>query len=133
MPDRRANDRRATGRLPLVGVLASGRLVNLSSTGFAIESEHGLRIGEYYGFSIRSEPGGRIEPGRTFPTGLQPLHPHLRPKRFVGRVRWCSLQTTIRRTDGEVIPVFRAGIEFDPRQSKTPKDTGFIDFSLPAT
>ena len=133
MPDRRIESRRATGRLPLVGGLTRGRLVNLSASGFAIETDRGLRIGEYCGFSIRRESR---EPGERASGGLPPtLTPRILAisTRFVGTVRWCSLHRTIRWTNGEVSPVFRAGVEFDPKGEKTPKDTDYIDFSLPPT
>jgi len=121
MPERRTQNRRSTGRLPLISGLSSGRLVNLSSTGFAIETDRGLRVGEYYGFGIRRDPSDELGPTRL-----------LCGQRFEGTVRWCTLRRT-RQVNGEVAPVFLAGFEFATTGSKSTKDTGFIDFSLPAT
>lgn len=117
MHERRSEARRPTGRLQLARGLTAGRLINLGPNGFAIETERGLPIGEYFDFAIRSGPGkGRVRLER----------------RFAGWVRWCALTLTIRRRDGEVVPVFRAGFARDPDPQGWSKGAASIDFSPPS-
>jgi hypothetical protein len=71
--------------------LLTGQVVNLSLGGLAMESTTGLRIGSLHGFRIKFAQ-------RTF--------------RVEGRICWCRLTRTVRRQEGEVVPIFRTGITF---------------------
>gem|GEM_PF-4014758 len=119
--ERRQGGRRAAGRLRLRSTTVTGRLLNLGPGGFGLETERGLRIGEYYAFSIRREPGGLA------PRGAE----------FSGRVRWCALRWTVRESESEVRPVFWAGFEWRiaPKEisQRKAKEPHFIDFSSPST
>jgi len=80
------------------------------------------------GFALKSPISGRIVDITAFGAGVESHSPlkvlEERPFTFgigrsnatvQGRVRWCRLSETKRTTDGESIPIFRAGIAFvDP-------------------
>ena len=71
--------------------LLTGQVVNLSLGGLAMESTTGLRIGSRHGFRIKFAD-------KTF--------------RVEGKICWCRLSRTVRRREGEVVPIFRTGIAF---------------------
>ena len=77
------------------------------------------------GFALKSPISGRIVDITAFGAGVESHSPlkvlEERPFTFgigrsnatvQGRVRWCRLSETKRTTDGESIPIFRAGISF---------------------
>lgn len=71
--------------------LLTGQVINLSLGGLAMESTTGLRIGSLHGFRIKfGESTYRLE----------------------GKICWCRLSRTVRRQEGEVVPIFRTGIAF---------------------
>jgi hypothetical protein len=67
------------------------RLVNLSIIGVAIESNEAPRIGAEVLCELESEQTSALIPGE---------------------VRWCRLGGTASDESGDVVPVYRAGIEF---------------------
>lgn len=69
----------------------SGRVLDWSRGGLALESEGGLRVGARYALTI---------------------HSATRSRRVRGTVRWCALRRTLRTSTGEVHPVYQAGIDF---------------------
>lgn len=71
--------------------LLSGKVVNLSLGGLAMESTAGMRIGSLHRFRVDCA-------AKTF--------------RVEGKVCWCRLSRTVRRQAGEVVPIFRTGIAF---------------------
>jgi len=73
-------------RSPTLGV----RILNLSAAGLAIETDRALRVGGRYRFTLAS-------------SGSE--------ARIDGRVLWCRLSGTRRLDNGDVRPVYRAGIE----------------------
>lgn len=89
-------ERRRYPRLPVRQTeirngLLTGRVVNLSLGGLAIESSVGLRVDTRQRFSLRS---------------------HQRWLRIATLVRWCRLDHTVRHSEGEVAAVFRIGVAF---------------------
>ncbi len=69
--------------------MVRGRIVNRSPSGLAIESHEALRIGDRYSFTISSDE---------------------EQTRLKGRVLWCRLASTRLESNGDVTPVYRAGI-----------------------
>jgi hypothetical protein len=67
------------------------RLLNVSSSGLAVESRESLRIGERYEFHL---VGAR---GRSRP--------------LFGIVLWCRLQRTEKGVGDDIHPVYQAGIQ----------------------
>ena len=82
------------GRVSFHSPRLNARLLNLSAVGAAIETSEPPRIG--------SELLCELETDQTF--ALIP-----------GEVRWCRLGGTTHDEAGDVIPVYRAGIEFRDR------------------
>ena len=79
------------GRVSFSSPRLSARLINLSTTGVAIETSETPRIG--------SELLCELETDQTL--ALIP-----------GRVRWCRFGGTTSDEAGDIVPVYRAGIEF---------------------
>lgn len=67
------------------------RVLNISLTGMAIETESLLKVGEGYNLNI-PRPEGQL--------------------RVQADVQWCHLVRTERTESGEVKPVYRAGVDF---------------------
>ena len=91
----RADDRRAEARFPVANTeirnhVATGHVVDFARGGMAIESTRSLRPGRRYTFTLTI--GDHVET-------------------LEARVLWCRLTSTRKRADGEVVPVYRAGIE----------------------
>ncbi len=90
-----AEDRRGERRFPIANTeirnhAASGRVLDLSRDGMAIESCTALRPGQLYSFTLTI--GDHVES-------------------LEARVLWCRLRTTERLPGGDVVPIYRAGIE----------------------
>lgn len=88
-------ERRAAPRFPLANTeirnhAVTARVLDLARGGFAIESSHAMRPGQRYTFTLAI--GEHVET-------------------LDARVLWCRLRTTERQPNGEVVPVYRAGIE----------------------
>ncbi len=88
-------ERRAERRFPIANTeirnhAASGQVLDLSRDGMAIESHQAVRPGRRYTFTLTI--GDHVET-------------------LAARVLWCRLQTTRRLPNGDVLPVYRAGIE----------------------
>ena len=66
-----------------------GRVVNLSQTGFGIETLESLAVGESYLFRVRLG------------------EKHLR---LPGRIQWCRLTATEAAGDSDLQPVYKAGV-----------------------
>lgn len=98
---RRISDRpeeRRLDREPAIGFALkspiSGRIVDITAFGAGVESHSPLKVLEERSFILGI--------GKSSATVL-------------GEVRWCRLSETKLATDGESIPIFRAGIAFiDP-------------------
>lgn len=90
LSERRASPRRAGSegdiRSPTLGV----RILNLSAAGLAIETDCALRVGGRYRFTLATAGD---------------------EARIDGKVLWCRLSGTRRLANGDVHPVYRAGIE----------------------
>ena len=89
------DDRRVEARFPVANTeirnhLATGRVVDFARGGMAIESSHALRPGCRYTFTLTI--GEHVET-------------------LEARVLWCRLAATRRLSSGEVVPLYRAGIE----------------------
>lgn len=89
-PRRRRRHRRRPVDLRFHAAHLSGRVLDWSRSGLAVESESGLRIGARYALTVHSET---------------------RNRRLLGTVRWCALRRTRRTGDDEVRPVYQAGID----------------------
>jgi hypothetical protein len=87
--ERRGHPRRAIQGVHVHNGVVVGELLNLSAGGLAIETTSSLRVGARYTFRI-----GR--PWMSF--------------KVTGLVRWSRLARTRQGRDGEVIPIFVAGI-----------------------
>ncbi len=90
-----SGERRAETRFPIANTeirnhVAAARVVDFARGGMAIESTQSLRPGRRYTFTLTI--GEHIET-------------------LEARILWCRLASTRRRADGEVVPVYRAGIE----------------------
>ncbi len=91
--DRRLASRYEIRDAEVAGPVLSGRILNLSRRGLAIETGSALRVGARYRFTVT---GGE------------------RSVEFEGRILWCRLRAT-RPAGGDVEPVYRAGIELEGR------------------
>lgn len=89
--DRRQAPRFRVQPARLRGHSLEARLVDFSRTGLGLETHAGLRIGATYRFRLF---GGR---GRA----------------VAATVRWCRLRRLDRRANGDVAPVYRAGLTLD--------------------
>ncbi len=90
-PDRRLAIRFEIPDAEVVSPVLSGRILNLSRRGLAIETGSALRVGARCRFTVT---GGE------------------RTAEFHGRILWCRLRT-IRPAGGDFEPVYRAGIELE--------------------
>lgn len=92
-----ADERRTNTRYQVEGIKGSflfttgARVLNLSLDGMSLETNNPLKIGREY--SLRLDEGAHQMPLR-------------------GTVVWCTLVKTARDENGDVQPVFRAGIHF---------------------
>lgn len=68
------------------------RVINVSLGGMALETNSYLQFGR--GYTVRLEGGG------------QSLS-------LTGTVAWCSLRETTKSLEGEILPVYRAGLQFE--------------------
>ena len=94
--ERRTHNRFQVRSSRLRSPTLKGTVINLSPVGMAIETHQSLRIGAQYHFLLDREG---------------------KPMRFEGRVLWCRLSATVPGADGDVTPVYRAGIERVDRTS----------------
>ncbi len=78
-----------------VDVPVPSKLVNMSVTGMAVESNRGLPVGGSWVFRVGTDAWTYDIPGK---------------------VCWCRLERTI-RVDDDVRPVYRTGVEFDDKLS----------------
>ena len=105
--ERRAHPRLRTRQTTIRNALLVGRVVDLSVGGLGLETTTGVRIGSRHSFTVAVGE---------------------RPFRVEGEVRWCRLTQTIGRGEGEVAPIYRAGIRFtltpDPFPAAEPKSSG---------
>jgi hypothetical protein len=69
------------------------RLLNFSPGGIALETGRALRVTARYRFHLGSSGEG---------------------KPITGTVRWCRLCATRKLENGDIAPVFRAGLTLDP-------------------
>ena len=93
--ERRGHSRRVIQGVHIHNRAVSGELLNFSPGGMAIETTSSLRVGARYTFHL-----GR--PWMSF--------------RVTGSVRWSRLARTRSRRDGEVTPIFVAGIALESDQ-----------------
>lgn len=77
------------------------QVINVSLGGMALETNSYLQFGRAY--TLRLEGGG------------QSLS-------LTGTVAWCSLRQTTKSPDGEVLPVYRAGLKFEALSSDRSRD-----------
>lgn len=90
LPDRRIERRFPIANTGIRNHVVNGSVLDLSRDGLAIESTTALRPGQRYTFTLT-------------------IGEHLETLR--ARVLWCRLQTTERLPNGDVRPLYRAGIE----------------------
>ncbi len=88
-------ERRENTRFPLANTeirnhTVAGRVVDLARGGMAIESNDALRPGRCYTFTL------------TIGEYVETLE---------ARVLWCRLRATERQASGDVLPLYRAGLE----------------------
>lgn len=96
--DRREHHRLAIDRLVVQSRSTTGRILNLSARGLAIEISSGMMIGSTQRLLIVS-PVRRVT--------------------VTASVRWCRLCRLSPITSGDVVPVFRAGLRFQkPRPTR---------------
>lgn len=88
-----------------VEVPVPSKLINMSITGMAVESNRGLPVGGSWVFRVGNGAFAYDIPGR---------------------VRWCKLDRTVKIAD-EVQPIFRTGVAFDEKLTG-----GAFDFFSPA-
>jgi hypothetical protein len=69
-----------------------GRVLDLSMTGIAIETTHGLSIGASYRLRVTSMDRAFV---------------------LFASVRWCRLERVCPRKDGDALPIFRTGLSID--------------------
>lgn len=92
-----ADERRTNARYQVEGIKGSflfttdARVLNLSLDGMSLETNNPLKIGRQY--SLRLDEGSHHMP-------------------LKGTVVWCTLVKTTRDEQGDVQPVFRAGVHF---------------------
>lgn len=92
-----ADERRTNARYQVEGIKGSflfttgARVLNLSLDGMSLETNNPLKIGREY--SLRLDEGSHHMP-------------------LKGTVVWCTLVKTTRDEQGDVQPVFRAGVHF---------------------
>jgi len=92
--ERRRTRRRPAGYARVKSAAQPVDLLNVSDGGLAVESREALRIGACYPFILTGDP---VDGGP-----------------FRGRVLWCRLARTERDGDGDVHPVYHAGIRRVP-------------------
>ncbi len=90
-PPSRQTRRFHTARISFNSSRLNARLLNLSASGAAIETSEPPRIGSELQCELESEQTLAMIPGE---------------------VRWCRLGGTTSAEDGDVVPVYRAGIQF---------------------
>jgi hypothetical protein len=102
--ERRTHPRRTIEGVHVHNGVISGDLLNFSARGLAVETSSGLRVGARYTFRL----------GRAWMSF-----------RVTGIVRWSRLRGTRRGPDGEVAPIFVAGIAIDAgeRTEDSPKSS----------
>ena len=91
--DRRRFPRRMAESTFVAGSI-SGRLVNMSESGLGLETQNPLPVMKKGIFTL--------DIGTTRP-------------QFQGQIRWCRLTGTEPKTDGEAVPVYRAGVSLVSR------------------
>lgn len=77
------------------------RVVNVSLGGMALETHSYLQFGRAY--TLKLEGSGRS-------------------LSLTGTVAWCSLRRTTRTSEGEVLPVYRAGLKFEALSGERSRD-----------
>jgi len=90
--EKRHHPRLTIRRTGIRNAFLVGRVLNMSLSGLALESTTGLRIGSRHSFRVM--------------LGEQPF-------KIEGEVRWCRLTETVDKGQGEVVPIFRAGLAFN--------------------
>ncbi len=102
--DRRRRRRLIAKATRLHSPTLEARLLDFSRAGFALETTQGLRIGQRHVFRIEKS-AGLIGPERPKSSGTA--------RSLVGVVRWCRLRTTRPLENGDIEPVFCAGLSFE--------------------
>lgn len=77
------------------------RVINLSLGGMALETNSYLQFGRAYRLKLRGDE---------------------RTLSLTGTVAWCSLRQTTKTPQGEVLPVYRAGLRFEALSSERSQD-----------
>jgi len=90
--EKRQHPRLTIRRTAIRNGLLAGRVINMSLGGLALESTTGLRTGSRHTFRMA--------------LGEQPFT-------IEAEVRWCRLTRTVEKRPGEVVPIFRAGLELN--------------------
>ena len=104
---RKSQERRKSRRRAVKGIKGSfllsadARVLNMSVEGMALEARNPLKVGRDYSLKL---------------AGAEQTIP------LVGRVVWCSLVRTLRDEEGEVQPVYRAGVHFESALQGTAAD-----------
>ncbi len=108
----RGRDRRRSARHEVhdvTGTLhfsAEARIMNMSLTGMAVETDAQLRLGRMYSLTLRhgDEPALRLS----------------------GKVVWCHLRTLKKSGGSEPRPVYEAGVQFDEALTETASELARI-------
>ncbi len=112
MSGNRDRDRRRSARHVVQNVngtlhfSADARIINMSLTGMAVETDAQLRVGRTYSLSLR--------------------HGSDQALRLSGTVVWCHLRSLRRTGSTETRPVYEAGIHFDQALTGTASDVARI-------
>ena len=97
VPERRDSPRYPAGRIGFRSHQIQASLVDLSSDGLAIESLEHPPIGGTLVFALE-QGKARVDAD--------------------ARVCWCNLKRTYRTADGDVVPVYRAGLRLGDRRPR---------------
>ena len=89
LDDRRKHHRLPVDSIAVQGPIVKGCVVNLSLCGLAIETHAALTIGATYQIRLSSQ---------------------IRSVVVHGAVRWCRLDRVNPKRNGDVVPIFQAGI-----------------------
>ncbi len=108
----RGRDRRRSARHEVhdvTGTLhfsAEARIMNMSLTGMAVETDAQLRLGRKYSLTLRHGDDPEL--------------------RLSGKVVWCHLRTLRRSGGSETRPVYEAGVQFDEALTETASELARI-------
>ena len=102
------SERRENHRLPIKGssvqgAMMQGQVLNLSLNGLAIETTDGLHIGKKHRLRMKLESRILV---------------------LEATVRWCRLKRIHPKLDGDLVPIYRAGLEIELPPSSSPRTIG---------